>query len=335
MARNEYKDAFIPLPGMGNFLLRKLIKRKGKWKLQDYYFPRDMNIKAPNFGLLHNLLPDNFVPENLSPNDSKERENFEKALNSNKFKWLNLILRYQPSGEFVPENYIPNYYVAEKIKAQTIQPLIIGLGEVSTYETGITLDFLTGLPIIPGSALKGITRRAAVLELACDNKDQLKKEFKEEFGFELQCSDNTQYADLLPYGKEFDFVAQKIEDDLKPDEFVKVFGTQDQKGNVIFMDAYPVDWSEMPDKKLFRIDVMNPHYGPYYESPDKNPPADWYNPVPVFYLTVNKDVEYRFIIASKDKGLLRTEKEWFEFALENIGVGAKGNQGYGVFKILK
>ena len=303
MARNEYKDAFIPLPGMGNFLLRKLIKRKGKWKLQDYYFPRDMNIKAPNFGLLHNLLPDNFVPENLSPNDSKERENFEKALNSNKFKWLNLILRYQPSGEFVPEDYIPNYYVAKKFKAKTTQPLIVGLGEASPYETGITLDFITGLPIIPGSALKGITRRAAIMKL----------------------SDRT---DLLPYGDEFAEVAKEYE---QHERIIQVFGTQDQKGKIIFMDAYPIEWP----KGLFRVDIMNPHYGPYYESPDKNPPGDWYNPVPIFYLTVNKDVKYRFVIASEDEGLLEAAKDWLEFALTNIGVGAKGNQGYGVFEIEK
>ena len=117
--------------------------------------------------------------------------------------------------------------------------------------------------------------------------------------------------------------------------WIMAYGDQlnHNNGNVIFMDAYPVDWSEVPDRKLFRIDVMNPHYGPYYESPDKNPPADWYNPVPVFYLTVNENVKYQFAIASKDKELLKAAKVWLEFALENIGVGAKGNQGYGVFKI--
>lgn len=100
------------------------------------------------------------------------------------------------------------------------------------------------------------------------------------------------------------------------------------------MDAYPVGWDEAPDRKLFRIDTMNPHYGPYYESKGGNPPGDWYNPVPVFYLTVNEGVKYRFVIASNYKELVDTTKEWLKFALENVGVGAKGNQGYGVFKIL-
>ena len=104
-----------------------------------------------------------------------------------------------------------------------------------------------------------------------------------------------------------------------------------QKGKVIFMDAYPIEW---PDG-LFRVDIMNPHYGPYYESPGKNPPADWYNPVPVPYLTVNIGVTYRFILLSQNGNLLKKAYEWLEFALENIGVGAKGNQGYGVFEVIK
>ena len=78
---------------------------------------------------------------------------------------------------------------------------------------------------------------------------------------------------------------------------------------------------------------MNPHYGPYYETKGKEPPADWYNPVPIPYLTVNTGVRYRFVIASRNKNLLSKAVEWLAFALTIIGVGAKGSQGYGVFKI--
>ena len=100
------------------------------------------------------------------------------------------------------------------------------------------------------------------------------------------------------------------------------------------MDTYPVDWENASDGKLFRVDIMNPHYGPYYRNPSKeNPPADWYEPKPISYLTVNTDVKYRFVLASKDSGLLETASKWLKFALENIGVGAKGNQGYGVFEV--
>ena len=186
--------------------------------------------------------------------------------------------------------------------AKTAQPLIIGLGEPSPYETGITLDFLTGLPIVPGSALKGIARRAAIMKLSGK-------------------------TDVLPYGEEFEELA-KVYD--QHEQIVEIFGTQDQKGKVIFMDAYPIEWPN----RLFRVDIMNPHYGPYYRNPSKeNPPADWYEPKPIPYLTVNTNVTYRFILASRDSDLLGKAKEWLKFALESIGVGAKGNQGYGVFQL--
>jgi len=53
------------------------------------------------------------------------------------------------------------------------------------------------------------------------------------------------------------------------------------------------------------------------------------------YLTVNTDVIYRFVLASEkeNRDLLNAAVEWLKFALENIGVGAKGNQGYGVFQL--
>jgi len=237
-----------------------------------------------------------------------------------KSKWFSQLSRTRPSISFINKILSETIFFIEQhlnmevypFKAATTQPLIIGLGEPSPYETGITLDFLTGLPIIPGSAVKGITRRAAIMLL----------------------SGNT---DVLPYGEEFEELAKEYD---QHEHIVEIFGTQDRKGKVIFMDAYPVSWENAPNGKLFRVDIMNPHYGPYYSTGgwDKKegkpvPPADWYDPNPIFYLTVNERVTYRFILASRDKNLLDTAYKWLKFALENIGVGAKGNQGYGVFEV--
>lgn len=303
MKNFDYEVAFIPLPSIKGLVSRKLVEQKRKWKLNGYNLPK--NIKEPNFGLIYNLLPDNYIPGYLSPQNQKKKEDFQKALSSNKIEWFKLILEYEPLDTFVPKISLPEYSHSKKITAVTTQPLIIGLGEPSPYDTGITLDHLTGLPVIPGSALKGITRRAAIMILSGK-------------------------MDILPYGEEFQELANEYE---KHDEIIEVFGTQDKKGMVIFMDAYPIDWSEAQDKHLFRIDVVNPHYGPYYGTRGKEPPADWYTPVPIPYLTVNIGVRYRFVIASRNKDLLSKAAEWLEFALTNIGVGAKGSQGYGVFEI--
>ncbi len=304
---NENSD--VPLPRMSSQFVRKWrLKNKKKDKLLGYeagFFTDKFHIGL----VFYKYAPD------IRLVDLKESKRL----------WFEVLSeKWQFDGNEIPEDHVYKQlkslsnvvelekYFKERIQREvkvltgiTVQPLIIGLGEASPYETGITLDFLTGLPIIPGSALKGITRRAAIMKLSGQE-------------------------DILPYGEEFNELTKTYE---KNEDFIKVFGTQDQKGEVVFMDAYPVDWSNAQSNKLFRIDVMNPHYGPYYESKGKNPPADWYNPVPVFYLTVNEGVKYRFVIASKDRNLLKKAYEWLKLALENIGIGAKGNQGYGIFEI--
>jgi CRISPR-associated protein Cmr6 len=48
------------------------------------------------------------------------------------------------------------------LTATTRGPLAIGLGNASPYEVGLTLHHTYGVPYLPGSALKGLTRRAAI-----------------------------------------------------------------------------------------------------------------------------------------------------------------------------
>lgn len=48
------------------------------------------------------------------------------------------------------------------IAATTSGPLAIGLGNASPYEVGLTLHHTYGVPYLPGSALKGLARRAAL-----------------------------------------------------------------------------------------------------------------------------------------------------------------------------
>ena len=334
---NDLKEpAYVPLPRGISVQRKWTLKNNRKDKLEGYE-SRFLQ-EGFNFSLtFYRYAPD--ISENLS---------------ESKRVWLNTLAdNFNLSPENIPEGHIyhlisdgdnpdeiknriknsvfSNGSGVEVITMQTAQPLIIGLGEASPYETGITLDFLTGLPIIPGSALKGNTRRAAIMIYGAEYWDKFSSNFQEKFKCqpEIKQFNGLKYIDLLPYGEEFAFVADQIENFFVPGTFTEIFGTQDQKGKVIFMDAYPIDW---PDGKLFRLDVMNPHYGPYYENPSKNPPADWYNPIPVFYLTVNVGVKYRFILASENENILRKALDWLKFALTNIGIGAKGNQGYGVFE---
>lgn len=70
-------------------------------------------------------------------------------------------------------------------KACTQGPLAIGLGNASPYEVGLTLHHTYGVPFIPGSALKGLARRAALKNGVQETSDEFQTIFgnTEEAGY--------------------------------------------------------------------------------------------------------------------------------------------------------
>jgi len=126
---------------------------------------------------------------------------------------------------------------------------------------------------------------------------------------------------------------------LEDDGFRKIFGSQEEKGKVIFFDAFPTATPKI------KPDITNVHYPDYYND-KKLPPADYQNPNPIPFLTVEK-TEFEFLIGIKDKDNkpietgelkgepLKTAKGWLEEALKNYGIGAKTSVGYGFFQDLK
>lgn len=126
----------------------------------------------------------------------------------------------------------------------------------------------------------------------------------------------------------------------KPD-VARLFGDLETTGAglLCFFDALPTRVPEL------EIDVVNPHYGAYYQAPRKNPPADYLSPVPVKFLTVAPGTEFCFAVALRPGAALvpgedpRTLREALETgvwllaqALTFIGAGAKTAVGYGTFE---
>ena len=192
-----------------------------------------------------------------------------------------------------------------ELEAKIDWRLVVGLGGASVYKTSMTLHHLYGIPYIPGSALKGVTRSCYIIEKYGQNNDSEEKA-------------------------------------LNDPTFRKIFGhpklkeKEANKGFIVFHDAFPVPGS--PPKIV--PDVMNPHYGPYYsDGTGKIPPADYHNPVPVPFLTV-QDATFRFYLSVHDrsgrlqadsevKSVFDTAKEWLGKALSEYGIGAKTAVGYG------
>ncbi|MBI5305478.1 MAG: type III-B CRISPR module RAMP protein Cmr6 [Chloroflexi bacterium] len=192
--------------------------------------------------------------------------NYRAALEQFNLRWAK-ILEEHDALEFTAE---PEWRMA------------VGLGGASVRETGLALHRLYGFPIIPGSALKGLTSSWA----------------------EINDKDATERA--------------------------RVFGKQDESGAVIFFDAIPLAPPQI------KLDVMNPHYGEYYlDKTGRTPPADWHRPVPVYFLTLEKNSRFLFAVAPRrrehpdDQACAGLARDWLGRALRELGVGAKTSAGYG------
>ncbi|RME80946.1 MAG: type III-B CRISPR module RAMP protein Cmr6 [Planctomycetota bacterium] len=182
--------------------------------------------------------------------------------------------------------------------------MVLGLGGASVYEVSMTLHHIYGVPYLPGSSIKGITRSWVIQEFYGGDEEQASKD------------------------KAFQWV----------------FGSKEDQGGILFLDAFPESLSD----DMIQVDVMNPHYSDYYsEPPDKarKPPADYYNPVPIYFLTV-ENTDFHFYLAlpplkrrnietksnwqGKDWDLLELASHWLFEALSIHGIGAKTALGYGV-----
>ena len=100
-------------------------------------------------------------------------------------------------------------------------------------------------------------------------------------------------------------------------------------GRLIVFDALPESTPKL------EVDIMNPHYSPYYADPTK-PPADYYSPVPVNFLPVAPGQWFEFALAPvQGRGTgadLSRGAELLQEALAILGCGGKTAVGYGVFE---
>ncbi|HHW39899.1 MAG TPA: type III-B CRISPR module RAMP protein Cmr6 [Syntrophomonadaceae bacterium] len=131
--------------------------------------------------------------------------------------------------------------------------------------------------------------------------------------------------------------AERFGDSQDSDKIVRIFGPEGEGidkhvGSVIFFDALPIE----PVK--LEADVMTPHYSVYYQQErPENPPGDWYDPVPIPFLTVAPRQVFLFALAPRrpedeqSRADCHLVMEWLTKALEYIGAGAKTAVGYGRF----
>jgi len=208
---------------------------------------------------------------------------------------------------------------------KTASRTIVGLGQESVYETSIKLHRNYGVPVIPGSALKGVARSYAIIKVAeviRRNNVNFESAIKRATKY---FEEETEYTDTISVR----IGAEKYT--IK--EFREIFGTIKKEGKIIFFDSLP---NPEDLKDVFEIDIMNPHYQPYYSKNEA--PGDWHDPQPILFLTVRSGVRFKFWMEARDKDngeLLRKAKALLVQALKEHGVGAKTSLGYGKFQEVK
>jgi len=179
--------------------------------------------------------------------------------------------------------------------------LIIGLGQPSVYETSLTLHHLYGIPYIPASALKGITRSWLLSEVFGQNEEEALR----------------------------DEAFRKILGGQKPENLLA------QRGAVRFLDAFPLE-----EPKLV-FDIINPHYASYYSDPEgKKPPGDYDTPIPIVFLAVEAKAGFGIVLTVRENAIIQQGRlagkrildivaQHLREALVDQGIGAKTSVGYG------
>ncbi len=230
-------------------------------------------------------------------------------------------------------------------KASPVWRFVTGIGRNSPLEVGFTFDRLYGLPLLPGSSLKGLTR-AYMLWMWADELDvpllragEVEARHKtrprqltplEQLEDALITADGEERAHKLTALRQDPAIPDNAalhafpEDELATRSllFRQVFGSTEGQGGTLFFDA-------IPERVTLEIDVMTPHYPDYYKPEDNDWPTDWQNPNPVPFLTVGRDSVFYFAVAGAHQEKVA---EWLRCALDFPGAGAKTAAGYGAWQ---
>jgi CRISPR-associated protein Cmr6 len=126
----------------------------------------------------------------------------------------------------------------------------------------------------------------------------------------------------------------KHENKLSDDAIDALFGFSREKqaaaGAVVFYDAW-YDPSSV-DGAPFHRDVITVHHPAYYGD-GKTPPTDFDDPTPVPFLVIKPGARFLCVLDAPDPAWARFAEQMLLWGLENLGVGAKTNAGYGYLKL--
>ena len=208
--------------------------------------------------------------------------------------------------------------------------LLIGHGNSSAIDVGITVHHTWGVPVIPGAALKGLV--AHYVDATYGSTDPDRKPWEQQ-GDERARADYqgvTWNRRRIERGPGAIYRALFGAPDAREDDAMREHGFEAgaSTGLVTFHDALYVPDS-IADNKPFAADVLTVHQKGYYDSAGKSAPNDYDSPNPVAFITVRPKCRLLLVLSGP--------RDWTELAgqllhdaLETWGVGSKTSAGYGI-----
>ncbi len=239
----------------------------------------------------------------------------------------------QINSEILNAKYVPTLHAESKnnFLLTTIYPgLVIGVGYnhnakdcAENFDFGFFFDHTSGMPLIPGSSVKGVIR-SLFKKLEDPNQREAVLSF-----FKVIFKENNIAISLADNSDEAINQLQKIEK--------HIFDGVDDAGKQVdlysrdkFMDAIVIQGQD-DSELIFADDYITPHAEDGLSEPDPN-----------YMLKVRPGVTFKFnfelgdSIINNSLHLLEPQKlSLFQSILEFNGIGAKTNVGYGQFELLE
>lgn len=193
-------------------------------------------------------------------------------------------------------NQLPN---TESFGMALNSALFIGNSRDNALETNCTFHHVHGVPLIPGSSIRGMLRHY-LIDMGM-GAEQLR------FLFGSEASESPKLDHLTTQGHA-DAYARR------------------HAGVLVFHDAL---WVPESKHGPLCFDILTPHHGDYYQQEGRVQASDFDVPVPVPQLGVQGDFWFAFSCAHE--GWRKLVKDLLVDALQKSGVGSKTTLGYGLF----
>lgn len=209
--------------------------------------------------------------------------------------------------------------------------MLHGIPGEGDFQLGLQFDHSTGLPILPGSSIKGVLRSMFPELKKVKTKDDTDKEIVtyehdgSRINYIIEKLNTIEVAKNISFGEISEKAPHPIENLTQ-----RLFNHEvcEEKGVKfpVFMDAIIVKGGE--ENKILGSDYITPHHDAFKD------------PVPIQFLKVLPGVKFKFFFILPEKITFGENIELtkdiitnlFQSILKDVGIGAKTNVGYGHLK---